>query len=158
VALPQVDRLNPRDLARSTATSGAFHDVVVGTSKVIHGQPVTDVDARALEWARALIERAGDRDVMYAMPSTAQLEGADEAIIALRRVAKPETEDRGASPFDDVKAAVEAALQGDRTPEVIDSISKLRTLFAAVAEIALRSEVAAHGSTSWQASPKILPS
>jgi hypothetical protein len=157
MSLPPADRTDPRDVAQSAATLAVFHEVVMGTSKVIHNQALDPRDQKALVWARGLIEFAANTDVVYAMPSATQLAGSTQAAIALRRALQP-PDGEASGTLRSIRDAVDAALAGDRTEEVREQIGQLRSLFTAISQLALRSEVAAHGGAAWRTSPRILPS
>lgn len=138
--LPSTERMNPRDVAKATALSGRFHDVVTGASKVIHRRDLDERDDASLRWARELLEVAGSKDVLLSMPSAQQLTGPSNAVLALRRAARPDGGDPDQA-LAELRAGVDDALRGRRDERTLSAMESLRNLFSLVSRLFLQAEV-----------------
>jgi hypothetical protein len=139
---PSIERMNPRDVARATALTGRFHDVVTGAGKVLHGRDLEPRDAGSLGWARDLLEVAGSKDVVLSMPSAQQLSGPGSAVLALRRAARPE----GGDPDEalaELRDCLDDALRGKRDEHTLAAMESLRDLFSLVSRFFLQAEITA---------------
>jgi hypothetical protein len=136
------DRASPREIAEATAMSGHFHDVVVGASKVLHGQALEAQDKAALRWAQELLEMAASTDVLLAMPSAQQLAGPGNAAIALRNAARPEGGDPDET-LDALRRGLANLIRGHRDDAVLSAMDMLREVFSHVSRLSLQAEVVA---------------
>jgi hypothetical protein len=141
---PSSERANPRDVAKATAIGGHFHDVVIGASKVLHAQELDRQDEDSLRWARDQLREAASREVIFTMPSVNQLTGPGNAVLALRRAARP----NGGDPDDalsDLCARVDDVLRGKRDEPVLEAMRSLRRLFSLVSRLSLQTEISSQG-------------
>jgi hypothetical protein len=140
VSLPSIERTSPRDMARATAASGHFHDVVIAASKVLNDAPLAEADRASLRWARGLLNRASTRTVLLHMPSARQLAGDGTLTAAIREAAQS---DGGGpeKPLRELRRSIDRCLHGTRDDSVTASMQKLRELFAAVSRLALQADV-----------------
>ena len=161
MALPAADRTNPREVARSVALAGRFHDVVVAASRVLHAEQLDKDDRKALRWAKSLLDAAARRDVIVAMPSAQQLAGPSNPILILRQAAGEQGDDRDQA-LADLRNATGAIIRGERNADLMPKVESLRTAFAFVSRIVLREELATQGQQSsggsWPPSLTTLPS
>ena len=161
MTLPAADRTNPRELARSVALAGRFHDVVVAASRVLHGEELNKEDRKALRWAKQLLDAAASTDVIVAMPSAQQLAGPSNPILILRQAAGEPGDDREQA-LTELRNAVRAIVRGDRDEDLMPKVESLRTVFAIVSRMVLREELATQGQQpsggSWPPSLTTLPS
>ena len=139
-----MERTSPRDVARATAASGHFHDVVIAASKVLHDAPLAEEDRTSLRWARDVLNRASTRTVLLHMPSARQLAGDGTLAAAIREAARP---DGGSpeKPLREIRRSIDRCLRGTRDDSVTASMQKLRELFAAVSRVALQADVLSQG-------------
>jgi hypothetical protein len=153
MSLPSADRIDPREVAKATAMSGRVHDVVVGASKVLHKQTLDARDTESLRWARGLLKSAASKDVVMAMPAAQELAGSGNVVMVLRRAVTPDDDANLDQVFSQLGKAVDQALRGDRTEDVIAGVESLRQLFSAVSRFGLQAEVVAQSerpsSRSW---------
>jgi hypothetical protein len=161
VSLPSSERVNPRDVAKATAIAGCFHDVVVSASKLLHDGTLDSKDRASLRWARGLLEAAASKDVMLSMPSAQELTGTTNAVLVLRRAARPDTGDDPDSTLLALRDAIDDALRGQGNERLAPALESLRELFSMVSRLALQAEVVAQGEQaggSWPPSTTTLPS
>ena len=161
MTLPAADRTNPREVARSVAVAGRFHDVVVAATRVLHGEQLDKDDRKALRWAKDLLDAAASQDVIVAMPSAQQLAGPSNPILILRQAAGTEGGDRDQA-LADLQQATGAIIRGKRDKALMPKVESLRTVFAIVSRMVLREELATEGQQpsggSWPPSLTTLPS
>jgi hypothetical protein len=138
MSLPPPDLRDPTQAARTTVSAARFHDVVVGASKLLHGTEPDDSDNDALRWALELLDSAASTDVLFAMPSSRQLATGGGTVSAIRRAARSSKSELA---LDRVRDDLEAALNGRRDDQVVQSMAGLRMLFTIVSHIALQTEV-----------------
>ena len=152
MTLPSGDRANPRDIARSVALSGQFHDVVAATSKVLHEQDLTKEDRESLRWAKQMLQAAASDQVLVTMPAAQELLGPFNPILTLRQAGGPSDADRK-SAFRDLERGVTRIIRGERDDEALSAADSLRLIFSMVSRMALQAELAAQGdnppSGSW---------
>lgn len=162
MSLPSDERVNPRDVARTVEMTGRFHDVVVAVSKLLHGGKPDPEDRAALRWAGELLQAAASKEVALAMPSADELAGTTNAVVVLRRAARPRNSEDPEQALLDLKKGIEAVLRGRRDEQSMSVLEPLRQLFAMVSRLALHSEVARQGQQSpaahWLPSATTLPS
>lgn len=138
MSLPLPDPRDAKQTAAATMTSGRFHDVVMSSSRLLHGDAPSADDKRALQWALRLLDAAAATDVMFTMPSSQQLATSGGQVSALRRAARSSESDVA---LDRLRDGLKAALRGKRDDEVLQSVASLRALFSGASRLALQAEV-----------------
>jgi hypothetical protein len=155
VTLPTGERANPREIARSVALSGQFHDVVAATSKVLHGQDLAKDDRESLRWAKRMLQAAASDQVMVTMPAAQELLGPFNPILTLRKAGGPSDADRK-SAFRELERGVTRIIRGERDEDTCRAADSIRLIFSMVSRMALQAELAAQGdnppSGSWPTS------
>lgn len=151
---------SPQDLAAHAAGAAQAHDVVIATSKLLHGLPLEDRDRASLEWAKALLDRALAAEAVVAVPSADELVSTDDALALLRRARFAASDDvRGA--LGEVRDSLDELLAGRHDDRSTASAADLRKLFSMLSTEALRAQVDAHTgkqAEAWQRSTMSLSS
>lgn len=145
------DRLNPKDIAANATAAGRFHDVVISASRALHEQELRPKDRDSLEWARKVLQSAGE-GMVGAMPAAKALVGSADPILVIRKAALSSANDDLDSRLRGLSKDIPKILAGGRSDHLIQSLESLRTIFSMVSRMSLNTEVVAessHADGSW---------
>lgn len=131
MTFPGHEQDNPQRVSAAVNTAGFAQDVVMATSRLIHGQELTDRDSRALTECRELLECMRAPEIAIEHSAERQLDGSDTvALLRKARSAKPQD----AGDLTNTVAALNRLLAGDSSPEAVREISRLRDIFLTVGQ------------------------
>ena len=137
------DEVGPRELASQATATARWHDVVVASSKLLHGVPLQDDDRAVLRWADGLISYVASKDVMFSMASANQLAQNGQTLAILRKAA--EASDEGSAELlGTVQRGLQSALDGVVDEDARTAVGVIQALFAAAARVALQTQVRLH--------------
>ncbi|MGA9284146.1 MAG: hypothetical protein WBV85_01770 [Solirubrobacteraceae bacterium] len=131
MGFPGHEQDNPQRVSAAVNTAGFAQDVVMATSRLIHDQTPTERDREALDACRALLKRMLSTDITFVRSGEHQLAAINT--VALLRKARS-TDPQDAEDLERAIGAIENLLAGQRDPESIDRVRKLREKFLAVGE------------------------
>lgn len=150
MSFPGHEQDNPQRVSAAVNVAGFVQDVVVATSRLIHGQPLTDRDNRALSEYREMLRRMLSTDLTLERSGERQL-AATNAVALLRRAraAHPEvTED-----LQEAADAIDRLLAGNRDEAALEHARSLRETFLTLADVNLaamtRREPGEESSDGW---------
>jgi hypothetical protein len=131
MGFPGHEQDSPQRVSAAVNTAGFAQDVVMATSRLIHGQDLTARDRQTLEDCRDLLQRLVSTDVSFSRPREHQLAATNTvALIRKARSADPLEEDE----LKAIISAIDRLLDGERDAVAIDGVQKLRATFLAVGE------------------------
>ena len=152
---------SPQDLAAHAAGAAQAHDVVIATSKLLHGLPLEERDRESLQWAKDLLDRVLAAEAVVAVPSADELVSTDDTLALLRRRARFAASDDVLGALGEVRDGLDALLAGRHDERSAASAADLRELFSMLSTEALRAQVDAHTgkqTEAWQRSTMSLSS
>jgi hypothetical protein len=131
MTFPGHEQDNPQRVSAAVNTAGFAQDVVIATSRLIHGQTLTDRDSRALAECQSLLSRMLSSDIAVARSGERQLDGSDTvALLRKARSARPEE----ASDLAQTVVALGQLLDGQRSAESVEEMCRLRDIFLTVGQ------------------------
>jgi hypothetical protein len=131
MTFPGQEQDNPQRVSAAVNTASFAQDVVMATSRLIHGQELTARDSKALTECRDLLDRMLSPEIAIERSGERQLEGVDTvALLRKARSAKPQD----ASDLAQTVAALDHLLAGDRHRDDVQEICRLRDIFLTVGQ------------------------
>jgi hypothetical protein len=144
------DQDNPQRVSAAVNTAGFAQDVVVATSRFIHGQALTEGDRRALTDCRELLSRLASTEITFARSGERRLAATNT--VALLRQARA-THSGARDDLTKTVKAIDRLLAGERDEQSVAEVRKLRDTFLALAEANLaamtRRDPGQEGSDGW---------
>ena len=139
MAFLRIDLADPEGLTTSATTGALAHQVVLATSRVLHGQPLERGDRSALEACRELIAQILSPVQALPVAGAQQLADATHALAALEAAGVVGT--RARARLEAIDAALDAYLSGRAEPQVLSGVQELRTLFENIGRVNLGAAV-----------------
>lgn len=150
MSFPGHDHANPQRVSAAVNTAGFAQDVVVATSRLIHGQSLVERDRQALGDCRELLRRMLSTDVNFSRSGERQL--ASTNTVALLREAGA-THPDVSEDLANAANAIDHLLAGERDANSVQQLRKLRQIFLTVGEVNLaamtRPEPGQEGPDGW---------
>jgi hypothetical protein len=134
MSFPGHDQDNPQRVSDSVHTAGFSQDVVVATSRLIHGQSLNERDHKALQDCQSLLRRMSSTDVTFARSGDRQLAASNTVALLRKAGAKELTAGKNLTEAAD---AIDRVLAGERQEELIDELRQLREIFLTLGEVNL---------------------
>lgn len=125
---------NPQRVSAAVNTAGFLQDVVVATSRLLHGQPLTERDSQTLIDCRGVLRRILSPEVRLERLSERQLAATNTvALLRKARVANPEVNEGLAETAE----AIDRLLRDELDEDSLKHAQQLRQLFLTLGEVNL---------------------
>lgn len=149
MSFPTQEQENLQRASEGMTTAGLVQEVVVATSRLLHSQPLTDRDRKALESCRTLLERLLSAEASDVSPSGERHLAASSTVALLRksRATHPSKRD----DLKETSQAIKRVLDGLCDEPALKRIEELRETFLLLGEENLASpgDSAQERSHSW---------
>jgi hypothetical protein len=135
MSLPSPNETASETASAALSTASFAQDVVLATSRAIHGESPTSRDRAALTTTRLLLERLLSTTVALQRGDDRLLAAAPTTLAALRAIQtrRPPTHHH----FREIIQTVDQVLSGTASPETRPLLNELRELFLAVGQVNL---------------------